>query len=97
VIQNPKHPYTQALIDALPKFGHCGEITHYGTLLGVEREVPKGTSCPFFIRCKKAHPKKCDLEKPPLAPIDTDHLVACFYAVPGAESAPESKECYFGI
>jgi peptide/nickel transport system ATP-binding protein len=97
VIQNPKHPYTQALIDAIPKFGHCGEIKHYGTFFEVEREIPKGASCPFFIRCKRAHPTKCDVEKPPLVPVDKDHLAACFYAVPGAESVPESKECYFGI
>ena len=25
VIQNPRHPYTKALIDALPKFGHSGK------------------------------------------------------------------------
>ncbi|NIR15313.1 MAG: ABC transporter ATP-binding protein, partial [Desulfobacterales bacterium] len=33
IIQNPKHPYSQALIDAIPKFGDCGDIREYKTFL----------------------------------------------------------------
>ena len=97
IIGNPKHPYTQALIDALPKFGHCGEEKRYDTFLMSKRPTPNRSCCPFFQRCKKAHQEKCSSEIPPLRNLDTFHYAACFYAEPGGETRPESKECYYGI
>lgn len=96
VIQNPKHPYTQALIDALPKFGHCGDVRQYGTFLRSERQVSERTGCPFFIRCSKAHREKCSKEVPLLTGVGANHFAACFYAEPGGETGLESKECYYG-
>ena len=80
VIQKPKHPYTQALLDALPKFGHRYEVRRYDTLLKVERDASQVEGCPFFGRCKVAHQKKCIRERPHLVESDGSHLVACFYA-----------------
>ena len=37
VIQNPRHPYTQALLDATPKFGRCQDVPKFGTLLASPR------------------------------------------------------------
>jgi len=70
VIQKPKHPYTKALIDALPKFGLSGEINHYNTLLPVEREASEHAGCPFFARCRVANKTKCTLERPLLKETD---------------------------
>jgi len=97
VIGNPKNPYTQALIDALPKFGDCGHIKHYGTLLNTPREASGYVGCPFFDRCGVAHRTKCSRERPSLREVNDSHLVACFYAEPGIESGIESKECFYGI
>jgi peptide/nickel transport system ATP-binding protein len=97
VIQNPKHPYTQALLDALPKFGHCGEVRRYETFLNTEREVSTMIGCPFFIRCNRAHPEKCSKEVPPLKDVGPSQSAACFYAEPGDEAGPEAKECLYGI
>jgi oligopeptide/dipeptide ABC transporter ATP-binding protein len=97
VIRRPRHPYTQALIDALPKFGHCGEVKHFGTLLRAEREVFENVGCPFFVRCKVARRLKCSLERPPLSRIGDAHWVACFYAEQGAETGSGGEECYYGI
>ena len=97
IINNPKHPYTQALIDALPKFGDCGEGKVYGTLLRAPREVSESVGCPFFVRCKKAHRLKCSLESPPLEEVDASHAVACFYTEPGAKGTSQSQECFYGI
>jgi peptide/nickel transport system ATP-binding protein len=80
VIQTPKHPYTQALLDALPKFGHIEEGNRYDTLLKAERDAPQNDCCPFFCRCKVAHQAKCNCERPHLRESDGSHLVACFYA-----------------
>jgi len=80
VIQKPKHPYTQALLDALPKFGHWDEVTRYDTLLTTERDTPHDGGCSFYGRCKVAHQSKCIAERPHLRESDGSHLVACFYA-----------------
>ena len=79
VINNPKHPYTQALIDALPKFGRRCEVQHYGTLLRVKRRYNHDEGCPFFSRCKVAQPMKCSRERPVLERMDHSHWVACFF------------------
>jgi peptide/nickel transport system ATP-binding protein len=95
IIQNPKHPYTQALIDAIPKFGDCGDVKHYGTLIREDSGAPEGVGCPFYPRCKVAHRVKCSQELPRLKEIVDSHLVACFYVEPGAESGPESDTCFY--
>ncbi len=78
VIQNPKHPYTKALLDALPKFGHSGDRKRYGTLLPREREAAEEMGCNFFPRCAVAQESRCNLEKPVLKDLGSQHLVACF-------------------
>ncbi len=78
VIQHPKHPYTKALIDALPKFGHSGNRKRYGTLLTQKRDAPEDVGCNFFSRCALAVENRCNLEKPVLKGDGGRHLVACF-------------------
>jgi peptide/nickel transport system ATP-binding protein len=91
VLRNPKHPYTQALMDALPKFVHSGHVKRYETLLQAEREVSGYVGCPFFVRCKVAHVRKCSREKPPLKKLDDFHSVACFYAEPDIRTSSGGK------
>ncbi|MCP4668644.1 MAG: ABC transporter ATP-binding protein [Deltaproteobacteria bacterium] len=79
VIHSPKHPYTQALLDALPRFGNPVEATCYGTLRGVERETFGHMGCAFFSRCKRAHRVKCSRESPALTEVSPSHSAACFY------------------
>lgn len=97
VIRNPKHPYTQALIDALPKFGQCEEVRKYDTLLGSEREGSGSPCCPFFARCAKAHPERCGVEVPNLDSCGLDCLVACFYVDSGERQETEAAACRYGV
>jgi oligopeptide/dipeptide ABC transporter ATP-binding protein len=91
VLRNPKHPYTQALIDALPQFGHSGDVNRYETLLRSERAASGYGGCPFFLRCKLGHGEKCGREKPPLEKRGDSHSVACFYAEPGIKNSSGDK------
>jgi len=97
LIRHPKHPYTQALIDALPKFGHCEGIRRYDALLEREREGSDGPCCPFFARCAKARLERCGREVPPLQAFGSDCQVACFCVESGEGMETEAGQCYFGV
>lgn len=74
---NPEHPYTQGLLDSLPRIDKDGR--HH--LEAIEGLPPilyhKPTSCPFAPRCKWVQPK-CRTENPPLITIEEGHKVACW-------------------
>ena len=80
VIEHPTHPYTQALMDALPKFGGLNKGRQFDTLNKTARQAPSGPHCPFFPLCKKAVKDHCGRERPPMRDIDNAHCVACIYA-----------------
>ena len=97
VISNPKHPYTQALLDATPKFGRCGEVPRYNTLLKAERpSSPSGVGCAFFARCQEAQRSLCAVSAPPWRQVGQDRICACHFAQPGTPPAPVGQECRLG-
>lgn len=77
VLDNPKHPYTRALIDAMPDHENVGVTKYEKALLG---EVPDPANmpsgCAFHLRCPIATPN-CKIQSPELVLIDTLHSVAC--------------------
>jgi peptide/nickel transport system ATP-binding protein len=97
VIRDPRHPYTQALLDALPKFGQCDDLGPFNTLLAKERDVTSRYACAFFTRCRRAHELKCKLEKPFLRPVGDTRQVACFYEAPAEGDGSDGKACYIGL
>lgn len=71
IYENPVHPYTKALLNAVPKFGK----THTELLQGdLPLELPKG--CKFFSRCKISQ-NTCDLQCPEFIKISETHKVRC--------------------
>ena len=79
VIGNPIHPYTKALLDAIPKFGRKEAVRRYGTLLHMERNGGNGEGCAFFSRCSRAEEKQCSRAKPGLSERGPGHQAACFF------------------
>jgi oligopeptide/dipeptide ABC transporter ATP-binding protein len=82
VFHKPKHPYTQALLSAIPSVAQRG-----GRLTAIRGTVPElvdpAPMCRFSNRCPHAA-AICPTEDPPLRSYWSDsHLVACF----GYESA----------
>lgn len=76
LFRNPKHPYTEALINARPKLGH--RVERLRTIEGsvpAPHEFPPG--CPFLNRCPRAK-SECAEFRPPLIPVEDGHSVACF-------------------
>ncbi|HTL05721.1 MAG TPA: oligopeptide/dipeptide ABC transporter ATP-binding protein [Gemmatimonadales bacterium] len=84
IIQRPRHPYTVALLSAVPQ----PDPHRQRSRIVLAGEPPKPTApppgCPFYSRC--FHPKKdarCTAELPLLRPLG-ESQVACHYA----ESTP---------
>ena len=76
IFNNPKHPYTEALIQSRPKFGH--RIDKLQTIEGsvpAPHELPPG--CPFQNRCPRA--TEICRNVPPLTEMAPQHFAACFH------------------
>ncbi len=78
LFDRPAHPYTQALLDAIPI--PDPDIPTMQEML--EGDVPSPmdppAGCCFHTRCKKACPR-CAQERPRLREIAPGHLVACHF------------------
>ncbi len=76
IITQPKHPYTEALIAAVP----VPDPTARRTEVIIKGEVPSAVNppsgCRFHTRCPYAW-DLCKKEEPKLLPTDEDRLVAC--------------------
>ena len=77
---HPAHPYTSALLAAIPVPDPVTERARRTTALPGELPSPAHPppGCAFHERCPKAS-ARCRSEQPPLAPIAPDHQVACFH------------------
>ena len=78
IFYNPKHPYTIALLTAVPNLAIKREKLKVipGTIPNLI-EPPSG--CRFHPRCEYAQPA-CSQEVPPLVEIEPEHYVACVRA-----------------
>ncbi len=93
--EDPRHPYTAALLSAVPK-GHQGTARNRIVLTGdVPSPADPPPGCPFHPRCPKARlvagsgeevPERCRTEVPPLAALTPGHEAACWYPVTAGES-----------
>ncbi|MEM6847237.1 MAG: ABC transporter ATP-binding protein [Pseudomonadota bacterium] len=76
VIRNPKHPYTQGLISALPKLDDLD-----APLTPVPGDIPspleRPSGCVFHTRCGQMIGSACREQLPQLTQADPSHTVAC--------------------
>ncbi len=76
LFQNPVHPYTQALLSAIP----VADVTYKRERKYLEGEVPSPlnppSGCRFRTRCPYAE-ERCAREAPDFAEIGTNHFAAC--------------------
>ena len=78
LFDNPKHPYTRALMRSIPQLGAARK----GRLEVIQGSVPgqfsKVPGCPFHPRCPDMIAGLCDVQSPRLLPAGNDGLVSCF-------------------
>jgi peptide/nickel transport system ATP-binding protein len=79
LVQDPRHPYTQALLEASSDPDANNALTY--------RELPPGeppslvkppTGCRFHPRCSQAIQGLCEVEVPPEFEPAPEHMVACW-------------------
>jgi oligopeptide transport system ATP-binding protein len=80
--ENPLHPYTQALLSAVPIPDPVVEEKRKRIILVGDVPSPANppTGCNFQTRCPVMIPGKCDVEDPEFKDVDNGHWVACFRA-----------------
>jgi oligopeptide/dipeptide ABC transporter ATP-binding protein len=75
LFRRPSHPYTQALLAALPRRGSRGQ-----PLAAIDGQVPSGlhlaAGCPFTPRCRFAF-DRCRVDGPVLRQVAAEHTAAC--------------------
>ena len=82
ILNNPKHPYTVNLLQAVPRLGK----TRGQRLVAIEGSIPgpftRLPGCPFHPRCAEFMPGRCDTQIPAVTQIDETHNVRCFLYEP---------------
>ena len=81
VFAPPYHPYTEALLSAVP----VPDPDHAGARILLEGPVPRADEvprgCPFATRCPRRIGAICDDARPPVQRIGADHRIACHIPV----------------
>ncbi|MBS0633313.1 MAG: ABC transporter ATP-binding protein, partial [Verrucomicrobia bacterium] len=78
VIERPRHPYTRALVSAIPVADPEVARSRHRLVLAGDPPSPLNppAGCAFHPRCPYAQ-EKCRLTVPPLVPDTTPREVAC--------------------
>ncbi|MDT0321830.1 ABC transporter ATP-binding protein [Streptomyces millisiae] len=104
IYERPRHPYTHALLSAVPEIdledpadGSEGARPPARERIRLEGDVPSPTNppsgCRFRTRCWKAR-EKCATEEPPLVALSArapGHLTACHFPEEGTTLAPSTS------
>lgn len=76
VFEGPHHPYTEALLSAVPTIDGGGRDR-----IELEGEIPSAaappTGCVFHTRCPRKLGAVCEEREPPLLEVEPGHLLRC--------------------
>ncbi|MBW1722867.1 MAG: ABC transporter ATP-binding protein [Deltaproteobacteria bacterium] len=80
IFQYPHHPYTKALLSAIPRLDRRRGIQERLVLKGtVPSPLDPPTGCYFHTRCPEKKGRICEVQTPGWTEISKTHRVACFH------------------
>jgi oligopeptide/dipeptide ABC transporter ATP-binding protein len=91
IFEQPRHPYTAALISAVPRLSVNGDKRERIVLRGdVPSPIDPPSGCVFHPRCPRSRAGRCDTVEPQLEPTpgESSHISACHYPL---ERWPEDQ------
>ncbi len=78
--EHPRHPYTAALLSAVPRPG-ASKAQRIVLTGDVPSPINPPAACVFHPRCPRFRAGRCDVELPELQRFDGDHQAACHFPV----------------
>lgn len=78
LFKNPQHPYTQRLLESIPKMGKKGRNRLEAIKGTVPVPINLENQCGFYSRCDQALKGSCDVAMPALVDTGDAHEVRCF-------------------
>jgi oligopeptide/dipeptide ABC transporter ATP-binding protein len=84
IVRKPSHPYTQALISAVPEPDPAKSGKQRALTGDVPSPIDRPSGCSFHPRCPLAkrmnNPERCHDEEPQMRELSPGHTVACHFA-----------------
>jgi oligopeptide/dipeptide ABC transporter ATP-binding protein len=81
LISFPKHPYTLALLSAVPAIKPKETVTAFSVAGDPPSRLNPPSGCPFHSRCPAAQFPRCRAELPALREVSPGHWAACHFPV----------------
>ncbi|SDR64362.1 peptide/nickel transport system ATP-binding protein [Rhizobiales bacterium GAS113] len=88
VLHPPYHPYTEALLSAVPIVGKRSTEARRVRLLGDPGGGSPGVGCRFAARCPRKLGTICDTVTPPWREAGTSHRISCHIPLRDLSSVP---------
>jgi peptide/nickel transport system ATP-binding protein len=85
ILRPPYHPYTEALLSAVPRLARAGDGPERPRILLEDTMVATSGGCIFRGRCPRKRGAVCDEQAPPVQTAADGHRIACH--IPVAELA----------
>ncbi len=82
VLRPPFHPYTEALLSAVPVVGAGDRVARIRLAGEPDAPAPPG-GCPFAPRCPRRIGEICDAQAPPWRTPSSGHRIACHLPLDG--------------
>ncbi len=85
IFHAPKHPYTRALLQSIPRYDSGRAKRLYSIKGSVPHPFDRPRGCPFHPRCDEVLPEQCNRIDPPRRIVSQNHSARCLLYSTGGE------------